>query len=85
MVSDVPVANFLSGGLDSTSIVKNMYENGVEDINTFTVAVNDINYDESKWAKTVSEKYNTLHNVEKTGEYLLKHWLLLCKYHESTD
>ena len=65
LVSDVPVANFLSGGLDSTSIVKNMYENGVEDINTFTVAVNDINYDESKWAKTVSEKYNTLHNVEK--------------------
>ena len=65
LVSDVPVANFLSGGLDSTSIVKNMYENGVEDINTFTVAVNDINYDESKWAKTVSEKYKTLHNVEK--------------------
>ena len=65
LVSDVPVANFLSGGLDSTSIVKNMYENGVEDINTFTVAVNDVNYDESKWAKTVSEKYKTLHNVEK--------------------
>jgi asparagine synthase (glutamine-hydrolysing) len=65
LVSDVPVANFLSGGLDSTSIVKNMNENGVEDINTFTVAVNDINYDESKWAKTVSEKYKTLHNVEK--------------------
>ena len=35
--SDVPVANFLSGGIDSTSIIKNIYEKGDDKLNTFTV------------------------------------------------
>ncbi len=58
--ADVPIANFLSGGLDSTSIIKNMYEKN-KSINTFTVGSDSEKYDESKWAKIVSEKYNTNH------------------------
>tara|TARA_Y100000768_G_scaffold112411_1_gene82804 strand:- start:1337 stop:3109 length:1773 start_codon:yes stop_codon:yes gene_type:complete len=60
--ADVPVANFLSGGLDSTSIVKNMFENN-NSINTFTVGTDSTKYDESNWAKKVSEKYNTNHQT----------------------
>ena len=60
LTADVPIANFLSGGLDSTSIVKNMYEQN-KSINSFTVGTDSEKYDESKWANIVSEKYNTNH------------------------
>lgn len=60
LTADVPIANFLSGGLDSTSIVKNMYDNN-RMINTFTVGTDSEKYDESKWAKIVAKRYNTNH------------------------
>lgn len=59
-VADVPVANFLSGGVDSTSIVKIMHDLGLK-INTFTVKQNNSKYDESNFAKEVSQKYSTNH------------------------
>lgn len=62
MVSDVPIANFLSGGIDSTSIVKNMFEKKYE-INTFSVLVKSPNLDESQYIKNVVSKYKTNHNA----------------------
>jgi len=61
--SDVPIANFSSGGLDSTSIIKNLYDNG-HDINTYSVGYTESKYDESKWFKEVSKRYNTNSTVE---------------------
>jgi len=58
--ADVPVANFLSGGIDSTSIIKNQYDNGLES-NTFSVHINNEKYDESFWSNQVVQKYNTNH------------------------
>lgn len=58
--ADVEIGNFLSGGIDSTSIVKNMYDNNLK-INSFSVNVKNPKYDESKWSGLVSEKYNTNH------------------------
>ncbi len=58
--ADVPIANFLSGGLDSTSIIKNT-TNFNTNINTFNVEIDSKKYDESYWAKLVSEKYETNH------------------------
>ena len=43
LVSDVPVANFLSGGLDSSTIVKKFFELETDSINTFTVGVENKN------------------------------------------
>ena len=63
LVSDVPIANFLSGGLDSTSIVKSQFDNKSETINTFTIGVDDQKYDESGWAELVSKKYQTNHTL----------------------
>ena len=63
LVSDVPIANFLSGGLDSTSIVKSQFDNKSETINTFTIGVDDKKYDESGWAEIVSKKYQTNHTL----------------------
>lgn len=60
--SDVPIANLLSGGIDSTSILKVMYDFGIENINTFSIVSKESKYDESYWSDLVAEKYRTFHN-----------------------
>ena len=60
LVSDVPVANFLSGGIDSTSIIKSIIKSNNE-INTFSVSYGDKRYDENYWFNQVASKYNTNH------------------------
>jgi len=62
--ADVPIANFLSGGIDSTSIVKNLHDNGLE-INTFSIYVDNEKYDESNYIKEVVKKYQTNHKFVK--------------------
>ena len=58
--ADVPIANFLSGGIDSTYIIKNMYDRGKK-ANSFSVVFKDKRYDERKWSQEVSKKYETNH------------------------
>lgn len=70
-LSDVPVANLLSGGIDSTSIIKSQFENTGNSINTFTIKNTEKQYDESKWASTVATCYKTNHHeVEINGNDL---------------
>ena len=57
MKADVEIANFLSGGIDSTSLIK-LASKG-DDIYSFSMSVNEENYDESRWFNYVSELYNT--------------------------
>ncbi len=61
MIADVPIATLLSGGLDSTSIVKSISENKTnnEEVVTFNVKNLNSKYDESFWAELVSKKYST--------------------------
>lgn len=58
--ADVPVANFLSGGIDSSYIVKNMFDRG-KTANSFSVVFSEKKYDERKWSQLVSTKYRTNH------------------------
>ena len=58
--ADVPVANFLSGGIDSTFIIKNMNDRNKK-ANSFSVVLSDKRYDERKWSQAVVNKYNTNH------------------------
>ena len=58
--ADVPVANFLSGGVDSTSIVKNLVDNQ-KGVNSFSIYLEDSKYDESKYIKEVVSRYNLNH------------------------
>ena len=60
LYSDVPIASFLSGGIDSTSIVKCLYDSGV-DVNTFSVVVDDKKINEKIFIDEVSKKYKTNH------------------------
>ena len=61
LVSDVPIANFLSGGIDSTSIVKKISELGHK-INTFSVVVDKSELNEELYINEVVSKYSTNHN-----------------------
>jgi asparagine synthase (glutamine-hydrolysing) len=55
--ADVPVASFLSGGLDSTYIVKTL--NDLKKKNqAYTVSFDNQKYDEKKWAQIVTKKLN---------------------------
>jgi asparagine synthase (glutamine-hydrolysing) len=60
-VSDVPVAAFLSGGIDSTAVVGLMSKIAEAPVNTFTVAFEEKEFDESAYANQVAKKFNTNH------------------------
>lgn len=62
LVSDVPIGVYLSGGMDSSSIVAMMREAGVEKINTFTLGFNEPT-DELDDAQMVANYYQTDHHT----------------------
>lgn len=73
LISDVPVGALLSGGLDSSIIVAIMSKYSSERINTFSVGFDDKRFDESSYAKAVSQIYNTNHTqLLVTSEDLMK-------------
>jgi asparagine synthase (glutamine-hydrolysing) len=62
-ISDVPIGVFLSGGLDSSSIVALLSEISSEPLKTFSIVhgSTDPTYDESKKARLVAEMYKCDH------------------------
>lgn len=65
MRSDVPYGSFLSGGMDSSSILSLMAGISPNPINTFTMGFPYKSYDESDLARSVARKFKTIHH-EKT-------------------
>ena len=61
LVSDVPLGAFLSGGIDSSSLVGMMHELGTSPIKTFSIGFEDTSYDELHHARRVAEKFQTEH------------------------
>ncbi len=62
MLSDVPVGAFLSGGIDSSSIVGLMAGNSEKPIETFTIGYEEKEYDERKRAKLTADLNKTNHH-----------------------
>ncbi len=62
MISDVNIASFLSGGIDSSLITALMNEISPSKIKTFTIGFDDKNYDESIYSKKISQHLKTDHN-----------------------
>jgi asparagine synthase (glutamine-hydrolysing) len=60
-IADVPLGVFLSGGVDSSSVVAALAQSG-ERVKTFTVGFDDAACDERPWARAVATRYGTEHH-----------------------
>jgi asparagine synthase (glutamine-hydrolysing) len=69
MVSDVPIGAFLSGGIDSSSIVAAMVK-GAESklVNTFCIGFKEKGYSEANEARKIASHLNTSHHEYIVGE-----------------
>jgi len=72
--SDVPFGAFLSGGIDSSSVVGLMSKNLNDPVKTFCIGFNENNFDESLFAKQAAERFHTDHYLEKVSPNLLDLW-----------
>jgi len=62
LIADVPVGAFLSGGVDSSTIVAIMAELSPKPVPTFTIGFDDNEgYDERPYARMVADRYATEH------------------------
>ena len=69
LVSDVPVGAFLSGGIDSGSIVSIASQLSPQPLKTFTVDFNQNSDGEAENASSLSKRYFTDHHVISIEEY----------------
>jgi asparagine synthase (glutamine-hydrolysing) len=63
MISDVPIGAFLSGGVDSSGVVATMAGLSTKPIKTFTIAIDDNDFDETKYAGNIAKRYKTDHHI----------------------
>lgn len=71
LVSDVPLGVFLSGGVDSSTLVALMSELAPGKVSTFSVSFTEKSFDEEPYAGLVARRFRTQHKVLMADERLL--------------
>lgn len=70
-VADVPLGAFLSGGVDSSAVVSMMAPTHQGPIETFSSGFGFGDYDETRYATMVAERYGTNHHVFTYGKEIV--------------
>lgn len=68
LISDVPLGAFLSGGIDSSTVVFFMKETHNTKIKTFSISFDDPSFDESEYSNLVSSHLGTEHHDRRMSE-----------------
>ena len=68
MVADVPLGAFLSGGVDSSSVVALMSEASSNPVRTCSIGFDVAALDETSYAQQIAEKFGTEHQARTVGQ-----------------
>lgn len=72
--ADVPFGAFLSGGVDSSTIVGLMARHMNQPVKTFSIGFHDPCYDESPYALEAAQRFHTEHTMERVESNMLDRW-----------
>lgn len=72
--SDVPFGAFLSGGVDSSSVVGIMSRHMEERVRTFSIGFHERQFDESPYAAAAAHRFHTIHSMRKVDVNMLDLW-----------